>query len=501
MRVLYSLRPCFEGYAGIPQVARLEFNYLARLNSLQLTGLLLDPGSRASGYRPRKIRSPRMDERLKSQSDYIVLREHEPDFLMAPFPRVAKAAYMSRRNFRFIRTILGFYKKHRLLAFDSTIFQDYIWGRVFSKTLPATEYESVMAKRFLTVALGWGDMDRAGRLGFPYPRIDTDSHDVFVVQNPFPGRVSQGTQLVVRFHDAIPITHPHVISGNTHRHQKGFYCALRANSRHAFFVCNSETTRRSLLMLYPELEDRSEVIPCAVAPSYHNASAGDFDLEGIVLRHLAVDALGFHGLRDRYLFEHNLRRKLNREYVIAVGTLEPRKNYGTLIRGWSRYNSISERPVTLVIVASIGWKNDDIIRQMKPLQLAGSLVHLEKVPSAELRQLYQNAQAVICPSVVEGFDLSGIEAIKCGTPVIASDIEAHREVCGKAALYFSPWRADELVERMCGLLCTDSGRDELMRKGRQVAGRYTESNTRTMWETLFERFAREQRGRPGVSAG
>ena len=119
---------------------------------------------------------------------------------------------------------------------------------------------------------------------------------------------------MVRFHDAIPITHPHVLN-DPYRHLNGYYYALRANSRHAFFACVSEASRRNLVMLYQELEERSEVIPDMIAPVYHNkkASGDKFDLERMAIRHLAVYGLGFRGLRDRYQFTHNLRRKTQPE--------------------------------------------------------------------------------------------------------------------------------------------------------------------------------------------
>ena len=209
-----------------------------------------------------------------------------------------------------------------------------------------------------------------------------------------------------------------------------------------------------------------------------------------MLKYLAVSALGFRGLRERYQFEHNLRRKLNRRYIVAVSTLEPRKNYKTLIRAWYRYNATSERPVTLVVVANQGWRNDDVLQRMRPHQLDGSLIHLEQVPAADLRQLYENAEAVICPSIAEGFDLSGVEAMECGTPVVASDIAVHRETYGDAAVYFNTWRSEELADRMRGLLCKEGGREDFIRRGRQVAERYTLSSVTKEWETLLARLAR-----------
>jgi glycosyltransferase involved in cell wall biosynthesis len=78
---------------------------------------------------------------------------------------------------------------------------------------------------------------------------------------------------------------------------------------------------------------------------------------------------------------------------------------------------------------------------------------LEDVPSNELRQLYRHALATLCPSVGEGFDFSGIEAMRCGSPVIASDIKVHREIFGKAAEYFSPYDSTDAaaaIERVIG---------------------------------------------------
>ena len=98
-----------------------------------------------------------------------------------------------------------------------------------------------------------------------------------------------------------------------------------------------------------------------------------------------------------------------------------------------------EPDLKLVLVGAMGWNYREIVRKFLPWIERGELKLLEDVPSNELRQLYRHAAATICPSVGEGFDFSGVEAMRCGTAVVASDIKVHREIFGDAAEFFSPY--------------------------------------------------------------
>ena len=93
-----------------------------------------------------------------------------------------------------------------------------------------------------------------------------------------------------------------------------------------------------------------------------------------------------------------------------------------------------------MIVGSPGWKYEPILDAMRNLIERGELVHLEKVPSEEMRVLYTHAEAFVFPSNYEGFGFPPLEAMQCGAPVIASDIATHRWVLGDAALVLQPLR-------------------------------------------------------------
>jgi glycosyltransferase involved in cell wall biosynthesis len=112
---------------------------------------------------------------------------------------------------------------------------------------------------------------------------------------------------------------------------------------------------------------------------------------------------------------------------------------------------------------------------------------LEDVPAAELRVLYRHARATVCPSFGEGFDFSGVEAMKSGGAVVASDIAVHREVYADAAEYFNPYSVQELSRTISDVIdpANSGRRDELVEKGAIVAKRYDHDAILPRWRTLF----------------
>jgi len=142
-----------------------------------------------------------------------------------------------------------------------------------------------------------------------------------------------------------------------------------------------------------------------------------------------------------------------RPYLLAVGTLEPRKNYPTLLRAYSRLCAAG-LPHTLVIAGRQGWQFGPIFETLQELHLAGR-VQFGSPPDALLPALYNAADAVVAPAWYEGFGLSVLEGLACGVPVVASDIPPHREVAGDAAWYADPGDATVLAETITAALNAD----------------------------------------------
>lgn len=129
-------------------------------------------------------------------------------------------------------------------------------------------------------------------------------------------------------------------------------------------------------------------------------------------------------------------------YFVVLGTIEPRKNHALLLRVWRR---LAQRPGTprLVILGRRGWNNEAVFRTLDgDASLKGHVVEWSGVDDARVRALLRGARALLAPSFAEGYHLPVTEALALGTPVIASDIAAHREIAGRHAELLDP-RDDE----------------------------------------------------------
>jgi glycosyltransferase involved in cell wall biosynthesis len=142
-----------------------------------------------------------------------------------------------------------------------------------------------------------------------------------------------------------------------------------------------------------------------------------------------------------------------------------------------------------VIVGSQGWDVEPIMQGMRSWIDQGALFVLNNVPAADLRVLYRHAAATVCPSIAEGFDFSGVEAMCSGGIAIASDIAVHHEVYANAAEYFDPYSTESLVTALKRVLYESTApqlQEELRRRGREVAPRYSPETLLPKWKFFLE---------------
>jgi glycosyltransferase involved in cell wall biosynthesis len=180
-------------------------------------------------------------------------------------------------------------------------------------------------------------------------------------------------------------------------------------------------------------------------------------------------------------------------YIMAVSTLEPRKNYAGLIQAFNavRFREGVERALPnlkLLIVGSPGWKFEPILAVMKDFVARGDIIHLEHVTSEELRVLYTHAEALVYPSHAEGFGFPPLEAMQCDVPVIASDLPEHRWVLGDAALYCNSYDVGRMAACIETLLASpDSAalRAKMIARGRERIKRYTLERCSRQWLELL----------------
>ena len=161
------------------------------------------------------------------------------------------------------------------------------------------------------------------------------------------------------------------------------------------------------------------------------------------------------------------------EYVLAVGTLEPRKNLAATIRAFSALPERLRRSAPLVVAGPRGWLSEDIESLIRGAEAAGWLRFLGYVSQADLPIIYAGARLFVYPSRYEGFGLPVIEAMASGVPVITSSVSCLPEVAGTAAELAHPDDEQGLRTRLARLLDDESRRAELRSLGLARAQRFT----------------------------
>jgi glycosyltransferase involved in cell wall biosynthesis len=176
------------------------------------------------------------------------------------------------------------------------------------------------------------------------------------------------------------------------------------------------------------------------------------------------------------------------DYILMVATIEPRKNHETLLAAWEKMTAERLSSVKLVMVGKLGWHHDGILSKFRPWMERGDAFFLTDVPSADLRLLYKHARVTVCPSFGEGFDFAGVEAMKSGGPVIASDIPVHREIYSDAAEYFNPYSYEELCSAIVRVIdpAIPHRRNELIARGRTVSERYSFETILPQWVSFLK---------------
>jgi len=155
-------------------------------------------------------------------------------------------------------------------------------------------------------------------------------------------------------------------------------------------------------------------------------------------------------------------------YLLYLGTLEPRKNLDLLLRAfarWQRAGGAETREVKLVLAGARGWYYDAIFRSVEALGLTADVQFPGFVPTESLPEWYAAAEALVYPSLFEGFGLPVLEAMASGTPVICSQAPGVGEVAGDAAITFAPHDEDALVAALHLVMSQPTARRELRRLG------------------------------------
>ncbi|HJX39283.1 MAG TPA: glycosyltransferase family 1 protein [Anaerolineae bacterium] len=289
------------------------------------------------------------------------------------------------------------------------------------------------------------------RLQVPLPmELFTGAVDVFHSPDYVLPPLRRGKK-VVTVHDLSFVRYPEGAEPSLRRYLSA--AVPRAVKQADLVLADSECTRRDVIELLGAPPAKVEVVYPGVDEAFRPIE----------------DAQALAGVREHY--------QLNRPFLLSVGTLEPRKNFIALLEAYAALRGVDGFEHRLVIAGGKGWRYEGIFRRVEELSLEGDVSFLKYVPEQDLPALYCLADALVFPSVYEGFGLPPLEAMACGTPVVASDSSSLPEVIGDAGLMVPADDRDALAGAIRRLLEDGKLRGELVKKGLSRAGKFSWQKT------------------------
>ncbi len=228
-------------------------------------------------------------------------------------------------------------------------------------------------------------------------------------------------------------------------------------------VAVSENTRRDIIELCGVNSDRIKVIYSGIGKEYMKITNNQ---ETITKQ-----------IQNKY--------KLPEKFILYLGTVEPRKNVDGIIRAYNELRaarlalgepgraSCELRDYKLVIAGAKGWKSENIYREWELSEFKNDIIFLDYVDAADKVYLYNLASVFVYPSFYEGFGLPPLEAMACGTPVVASYSSSLPEVVGDAALTVNPHDINDIALAIGQILTDENLKDKLIERGLERAKKFS----------------------------
>ena len=295
-------------------------------------------------------------------------------------------------------------------------------------------------------------------------------HPVDVLHVQFTAPPFAPCPLVVSIHD---LSFEHLPETFNRRSRAQLRLTVRRSARKAARIVSlSEHGKRDIIATYGISPELVTAIPLA-APPHFEPVANERELQRI--RHT-------YGIAQ--------------DYILSVGSIQPRKNLSRLLSAYARLRGArpNSKLPQLVIVGKRAWLYDETLKSIDESGAGRSVIVTGYVPGNDLPALYSGALCFVYPSYFEGFGLPPLEAMKCGTPVIAGNRTSLPEVVGDAGLMVDPFDVEALASAIEQLIDNPDFRLQLSVKGlnraRMFDWRETARRTLEVYQAAVEAPAR-----------
>lgn len=258
--------------------------------------------------------------------------------------------------------------------------------------------------------------------------------------------------IILTIHDLAFIRHPDF---NFEWFIKKYTREVRQNIRKAkMVIADSLSTKNDIIKFFNTDPEKVEVIYLAADRIFRKLSENEIDT----------------GILRKY--------KINKKYILSVGTIEPRKNFDALIRAFNRIKQESAGAgYKLVITGRTGWKSEATYAERESSPFKEDILFTGRVPDEDLVQLYNQAELFVYPSLFEGFGLPPLEAMSCGIPVIALDTSSLKEVIGDGGILVEAGNEQALENEILNVIKNNTLKEMLKEKSLIQAGKFSWEDT------------------------
>jgi len=291
--------------------------------------------------------------------------------------------------------------------------------------------------------------------------FEKNEYNVYHETGLFPVTTSRAVPSVLTIYDLSLITHPECHPADRVDHfERYFYDRLPLV---AHIITISEFVRHEIIDQLGIPEDKVSAIPLAASSIFYPREARP-----------VRKVLESRGIPD--------------QYILCVGTREPRKNLIGLVRAYATM----ETDMPLLCVGWSGWMNEHLPGEIERLKLSDRVKFLGHVSDEELAHLYSGALISVYPSLYEGFGLPILEAMACDCPVVCSDRSSMPEVAGDAAHLIAPEEEQDIARGVTELIQNPDLRCEYIIRGRTRAAQFSWNKTARQTVSVFQQVASQE---------
>lgn len=274
-----------------------------------------------------------------------------------------------------------------------------------------------------------------------------------------PAFIPKNFPVVITVHDLVAFLFPSTHNTKAVLIERLTLKKALKKANHVFVV--SDNTKTDLLKKFKYPQNQVHLVPCAPADFFRKPVPAE------------------------ELVEFKQKLNLPENFILAVGTLEPRKNFSTLIKSFviikRKYPDYK-----LVIVGKKGWKYHLIEKTLQHYNLEKDVIFPGYLEDLELQKIYSVAKIFVFPSLYEGFGIPPLEAMASGCPVVSSNVASLPEVIGDSGLLIDPKNAHNLADAVISLIENDKIRAMLIERGYRRVQKFTWENSAKVALYVFE---------------